>query len=329
MMDKNTKIYVNPTDASSSAGRMGTPSPAARSPSTPTGVGARRRRFGQGSNEGRPFGGTWRATSRRTSRGPASPSALVQLAHAIGVAEPVSVMVHTEGTGTIRKTRSPRSSVSTSSSRPAASWKSLTCAGRSTRRRQRRTLRPHREGVLLGADRQGRGVEKLCRLIVASHQSSVREEAGFDGGPRGRRRRSVGVTSHRVRRRRATHRRTIPSIIHVHTTRSDGASSPEEIAAIAAKVGLKFPCSPTTAMRRASRIRRSIDRRAVPDGVETSTNGGHYVAIDMPASPFRSARLRDAVEDVRRLALESRHTPIRPRRSCTDVMEGRSTASNC
>ena len=45
---------------------------------------------------------TWRATSRRISLPLASPRKVeVQLAYAIGVAEPVSVMADTFGTGTI------------------------------------------------------------------------------------------------------------------------------------------------------------------------------------------------------------------------------------
>jgi hypothetical protein len=38
------------------------------------------------------------------------------------------------------------------------------------------------------------------------------------------------------------------------------------------------------------------------DGVEISTNGGHYIALDMPPSPYPLAgEARDVVEDVRRL----------------------------
>src|SRR3989441_7346430 len=38
------------------------------------------------------------------------------------------------------------------------------------------------------------------------------------------------------------------------------------------------------------------------DGVEISTTGGHYVALDMPASPYPlHGEARDVVEDVRRL----------------------------
>ena len=38
------------------------------------------------------------------------------------------------------------------------------------------------------------------------------------------------------------------------------------------------------------------------DGVEISTNGGHYIALDLPAAPYPLAgEARDVVEDVRRL----------------------------
>ena len=35
---------------------------------------------------------------------------------------------------------------------------------------------------------------------------------------------------------------TLPGAIHIHTNRSDGLSGPDEIAAAAARAGLKFIC---------------------------------------------------------------------------------------
>ena len=59
----------------------------------------------------------------------------VQVAYAIGVAHPVSVMVETFGTEKIgRAHRSPSSSTSTSTCVPARFARSSTCTGRSTRR---------------------------------------------------------------------------------------------------------------------------------------------------------------------------------------------------
>jgi hypothetical protein len=95
----------------------------------------------------------------------------------------------------------------------------------------------------------------------------------------------------------------IPGIIHVHTNRSDGLSGPDEIAAAAAKAGLKFLVFTDhgDATRRPDppQYRSGV---LCLDGVEISTNGGHYVAIDMPASPYPLAgEARDVVDDVRRL----------------------------
>src|SRR5262249_36013585 len=95
----------------------------------------------------------------------------------------------------------------------------------------------------------------------------------------------------------------VPGILHVHTNRSDGLGRPDEVAAAAARAGLKFvvfadhgdatrtPDPPT--------YRSGV---LCFDGVEISTNGGHYLAIDMPASPYPlGGEARDVVEDVRRL----------------------------
>ena len=96
---------------------------------------------------------------------------------------------------------------------------------------------------------------------------------------------------------------TIPGIIHVHTNRSDGLSGPDVIAAVAAKAGLKFLVFTDhgDATRRPDppQYRSGV---LCLDGVEISTNGGHYIAIDMPASPYPLAgEARDVVDDVRRL----------------------------
>lgn len=96
---------------------------------------------------------------------------------------------------------------------------------------------------------------------------------------------------------------TVPGIIHVHSNRSDGLSGPDEIAAAAARAGLKFLVFTDhgDATRRPDppQYRSGV---LCLDGVEISTGGGHYVAIDMPASPYPLAgEARDVVEDVRRL----------------------------
>src|SRR3954465_4967681 len=80
---------------------------------------------------------------------------------------------------------------------------------------------------------------------------------------------------------------TLAGVIHIHTNRSDGLSGPDDIAAAAARAGLKFVVftDHDDATRRPDPPQ---NRPGVPciDGVEISTSGGHYIAIDMPASPY-------------------------------------------
>jgi predicted metal-dependent phosphoesterase TrpH len=96
---------------------------------------------------------------------------------------------------------------------------------------------------------------------------------------------------------------TVPGVLHIHTNRSDGLSTPDEVAAAAAKAGLKFlvftdhgdatrqPDPPT--------YRSGV---LCLDAVEISTAGGHYIAVGMGASPYPLAgESRDVVEDVHRL----------------------------
>src|SRR5262249_20688186 len=96
---------------------------------------------------------------------------------------------------------------------------------------------------------------------------------------------------------------TVPGVFHIHTNRSDGLSAPDDVAAAAAKVGLKFlvftdhgdatrPPDPPT-------YRSGV---LCLDGVEISTSGGHYVVVGMGASPYPlGGESRDVVEDVHRL----------------------------
>jgi len=96
---------------------------------------------------------------------------------------------------------------------------------------------------------------------------------------------------------------TIAGVIHIHTNRSDGLSGPDDVAAAAARAGLKFivftdhgdgtrrPDPPT--------YRSGV---LCLDGVEISTMGGHYIALDMPQSPYPlGGEPRDVIDDVHRL----------------------------
>jgi PHP domain len=96
---------------------------------------------------------------------------------------------------------------------------------------------------------------------------------------------------------------TVRGALHVHTRRSDGTGTPEDVAKAAASAGLDFVI--LTDHGDATRFTdapRYVDGVLVLDGVEISTTGGHYIALGMPRAPYRLAgEPRDVVEDVRRL----------------------------
>jgi hypothetical protein len=96
---------------------------------------------------------------------------------------------------------------------------------------------------------------------------------------------------------------TLRGVLHIHTSRSDGRGTPEEVAAVAARAGVAFVVftdhGDGTRAPDAPVYRSGV---LCLDGVEISTAGGHYIALDMPASPYPLAgEPRDVVEDVRRL----------------------------
>ncbi len=97
--------------------------------------------------------------------------------------------------------------------------------------------------------------------------------------------------------------RTLSGAYHIHTTRSDGAGSKADVAAAAARAGLKFaifsdhgdgtqPPDPPVYLSGVLCL----------DAVEISTDRGHYVALDAQPSPYPLGGEPSAVvEDVRRL----------------------------
>jgi hypothetical protein len=97
--------------------------------------------------------------------------------------------------------------------------------------------------------------------------------------------------------------RTVSGAYHIHTTRSDGHGDKAAVAAAAARAGVTFiiltdhgdgtrPPDPPA----------YLEGVLVLDGVEISTEEGHYVAFDMPRAPYPLGGGADAViEDVARL----------------------------
>jgi len=96
---------------------------------------------------------------------------------------------------------------------------------------------------------------------------------------------------------------TVAGAYHVHTSRSDGAADTDHVAAAAARAGLQFVILTDhgDGMRPPD---QPVYRHGVLciDAVEISTDGGHYVALDMPVAPYPLGGAAAAVvEDVARL----------------------------
>ena len=96
---------------------------------------------------------------------------------------------------------------------------------------------------------------------------------------------------------------TVRGAFHVHSNRSDGSGSVDEIAAAAGRAGLQF-----IILTDHGDATREPDPPAYRggvltiDGVELNTTGGHYAAFGLPASPYPIAGTpADVVDDVHRL----------------------------
>ena len=142
-MDKNTKIYVNPTGRFVVGGPHGDAGVTGRKIIVDTYGGAAP--HGGGAFSGKDPTKVDRSAcymaryiAKNVVAAGIAERALVQLAYAIGVADPVSVMVHTEGTGRIPEekiTELVRAALQADAARHHR--RARTCAGRSTRRRRR------------------------------------------------------------------------------------------------------------------------------------------------------------------------------------------------
>jgi hypothetical protein len=95
----------------------------------------------------------------------------------------------------------------------------------------------------------------------------------------------------------------IRGVIHVHTNRSDGTASVEDVLRSAARAGLQFVI--VTDHGDATRAPDLPDYRngvLYIDAVEISTRNGHVIALGLPKAPYPLAgEGRDVVEDIHRL----------------------------
>jgi hypothetical protein len=97
--------------------------------------------------------------------------------------------------------------------------------------------------------------------------------------------------------------RSIRGAFHVHTRRSDGTGTVEEIAAAARRAGLQFVIF-TDHGDGTRGFDTPVYRNGVLclDAVEVSTNDGHVVALGLPQTPYPlGGEAADVIEDVRRL----------------------------
>ena len=91
--------------------------------------------------------------------------------------------------------------------------------------------------------------------------------------------------------------------MHVHTTNSDGSGTPDDVAAAAARAGLKFVIltdhGDATRTPDSPRYRSGV---LTIDAVEVSTAGGHVIALDLPRAPYPlRGEPDDVLEDLQRL----------------------------
>ena len=95
----------------------------------------------------------------------------------------------------------------------------------------------------------------------------------------------------------------VRGVYHIHTVRSDGTGTVDEVAAAAARAGLRFAIV-TDHGDGTRRPDPPVYRHGVLciDAVEISTTGGHYVALGIGQTPYPlTGEPRDVVEDVQRL----------------------------
>jgi hypothetical protein len=116
---------------------------------------------------------------------------------------------------------------------------------------------------------------------------------------------------------------TVRGAIHVHTTRSDGTGSLDDVAAAAARAGLDFVVF-TDHGNAATDPAPPSYRSGVLciDAVEISTHGGHIVALGMPKAPYQlGGEARDVLDDIARMggmAIAAHPGSLKPELQWTD-----------
>ena len=341
LMDKNTKIYVNPTGRFVVGGPHGDAGVTGRKIIVDTYGGAAP--HGGGAFSGKDPTKVDRSAcymaryiAKNVVAAGMAERALVQLAYAIGVADPVSVMVHTEGTGRLPEDEDHRARARALQAHAARHHGGARSAAADLQEdRGVRPLRPHRARVHLGADRQGGGAPRRGAALAAA---SVKRVAARNGGPRGRRCcfdcTLAPARAHRpaaAGRRRRDDRGGRLSRSHQPIGRTQFAGGDRRRRRARRRQVRRS--SPITATARRSRpLPAYHDGVLCIDGVEISTRGGHYIAIDMPAVAV-SARRRSRATSSRTSGgsadSASSRIPIRRRTTCAGANgTSRSTASS-
>ena len=95
--------------------------------------------------------------------------------------------------------------------------------------------------------------------------------------------------------------------IHVHTRRSDGSGTPQQIASAAARAGLQFVILTDHSDGTWTPVRAEyLSGVLMVDAVEISGEDGHVVALGLPKAPYPLAGdVRDIVDDIARLGAMS------------------------
>ena len=101
----------------------------------------------------------------------------------------------------------------------------------------------------------------------------------------------------------ASGRAGIRGAIHIHTKRSDGSGTPEQVAAAAARAGLQFiVLTDHGDGMRAPSPPAYHSGVLVVDGLEVSGDDGHVVVLGLPKTPYPLAgEVRDIIDDVARM----------------------------